>query len=626
MTIPVSFFAQQRPRLHIVAIALCMLFSFTSLASAQGWTLLSQQPTFFAGTSLLLTDGTVVVQQMTVNGFGTGQWWRLTPDGFGSYVNGTWSPLAGMPAGYAPLYFASAVLPDGRLMIAGGEFNGTPPPNSPPQDVNLAAIYDPATNAWTSVSAPAGWTTIGDAPSVVLPNGTFMLGNCCSSQAALLTASTLTWNTTGFGKSDSNNEEGWTLLSGGQVLTVDISNINNSELYTPSTGFWSTANNINVSLVAGSEIGPAVLRPDGTVFATGATSNTAIYHPGTNTWSGGPTFSNGLAIADGPAALLPNGNVLVDTSVPPPPGQPARGPSLFFEFNGSNFAAVPAPAGTTSLPSFSGRMLVLPTGQIFFTDGTSTVSVYNTSGTFQSSWQPAITSVSTSLTAGVTNNTISGTQFNGLSQGAAYGDDAQMATNYPLVRITNNATAHVVYAKTHSHSTMAVATGSTQVSTQFDIPLTIDTGASTLQVVANGIPSAAVAVTINPPPAHAHGTIVVSGTPTCFDGGGCDSGTAQITMNGRTETIVYDGTGTNGPGTTQGIAVALASAFNNDAGSLVIATAVQDANPPYNWDINFVTKGTGNVNYVFSTAINSFGGNDPGFSLTPTLGQLTGGQ
>ena len=66
--------------------------------------------------------------------------------------------------------------------------------------------------------------------------------------------------------------------------------------------------------------------------------------------------------------------------------------------------------------------------------------------------------------------TISGTQFNGLTQGAAYGDDWQSATNYPLVRITNTATGHVFYARTHDHSSMGVATGSTPVHTHFDVP------------------------------------------------------------------------------------------------------------------------------------------------------------
>jgi hypothetical protein len=91
---------------------------------------------------------------------------------------------------------------------------------------------------------------------------------------------------------------------------------------------------------------------------------------------------------------------------------------------------------------------------------------------------------------------ISGTQFNGLTHGAAYGDDAQMDSNYPLVRITNKASRHVFYARTHDPSTMGVATGTKIVSTNFDVPSDMETGASNLVVVANGIPSASVDVTV----------------------------------------------------------------------------------------------------------------------------------
>jgi hypothetical protein len=82
-----------------------------------------------------------------------------------------------------------------------------------------------------------------------------------------------------------------------------------------------------------------------------------------------------------------------------------------------------------------------------------------------------------------------------MSQAAAYGDDQQSATNYPLVRITNNATGHVFYSRTHDHSSMAVAFGG-RVSTNFDVPATQELGPSTLVVVANGIPSDPVAVTV----------------------------------------------------------------------------------------------------------------------------------
>jgi hypothetical protein len=77
-----------------------------------------------------------------------------------------------------------------------------------------------------------------------------------------------------------------------------------------------------------------------------------------------------------------------------------------------------------------------------------------------------------------------------------YGDDAQMATNYPLVRIKNKASGHVFYARTHDPSTMGVATGSEAVSVEFDVPLAVETGASTVVVVANGIPSAEINVTV----------------------------------------------------------------------------------------------------------------------------------
>ena len=79
----------------------------------------------------------------------------------------------------------------------------------------------------------------------------------------------------------------------------------------------------------------------------------------------------------------------------------------------------------------------------------------------------------------------------------AFGDEFQNATNYPLVRITNKGTGHVFYARTHDHSSMGVATGSLIVTTNFDVPAGMETGASTLEVVANGLASKAVAVTVH---------------------------------------------------------------------------------------------------------------------------------
>jgi hypothetical protein len=137
---------------------------------------------------------------------------------------------------------------------------------------------------------------------------------------------------------------------------------------------------------------------------------------------------------------------------------------------------------------------MLPTGQALVE--TFSVEVYNPKGKYQAAWAPTVTKYPHSVSRGTTYK-ISGKQFNGLSQAAAFGDEFETATNYPLVRITNTASGHVFYAKTHDHSTMGVATGNTIVSTNFDVPADMDTGASTLEVVANGIPSKKVRLTVN---------------------------------------------------------------------------------------------------------------------------------
>src|SRR5215470_4850179 len=213
-----------------------------ALASNSPWQLLTNQPPVIdytdcgPGNPILLTDGTVMLADD-----GCQDWWKLTPDQFGSYVNGTWTQLASTPAGYSPLYHSSAVIPDGRVIIEGGEYNFL-------QAVwtNLGAIYSPLTDTWTMVNPPAGWSTIGDAQGIVLANGTSMQANCCTTEAALLNPTTLTGTPTGSGKFDVYDEEGWTLLPNRKVLTVDAyvfqydANGMNSEIYGPATGAWSS--------------------------------------------------------------------------------------------------------------------------------------------------------------------------------------------------------------------------------------------------------------------------------------------------------------------------------------------------------------------------------------------------
>ena len=89
------------------------------------WNSLTNQPTFNAGTMLLLTDGSVLCHDEPNSGpvTGTKHWWRLVPDSMGSYRNGTWHQVA--DSSWAPLYFACTLLRDGLVFIAGGEYDGT---------------------------------------------------------------------------------------------------------------------------------------------------------------------------------------------------------------------------------------------------------------------------------------------------------------------------------------------------------------------------------------------------------------------------------------------------------------------------------------------------------------------
>lgn len=487
---------------------LALLALWANTAASQTWTPLKNPPPVSIGYIALATDGSVLAHAETSPATADSQWYKLTPDSSGSYVNGTWSQLASMPSGYAPFDFAGGVLADGKLLVEGGEYN-----NGDDVESNLGAIYDPVANTWTSVAPPSGWTQIGDASGVILANGSFMMGQQGLFNSALFNEANLSWSITGANKPDYNIEENWLLLPNSKVLNVETYAYSlynptgtGSEIYDPATGQWSDAGSTVVQLwdsaancggenSASYEIGPMVLRPDGTVFATGANAcgagHTAIYDTHTGTWKAGPDFPNGLDIADGPAAVETNGNVLMMAS----PGIYQTSPT-FLEWNGSTLTIVPTPSTATGDSSWYGAMLVLPNGQILFSDISQNLQVWTPAGSYQPAWQPTVSAVAATLVPGST-YPISGTQLNGLSQGAAYGDDQQMATNYPLVRIVNTTTGHVFYCRTHGHSSMGVATGSTIVSTSFDVPTHIETGASELYVVANGIPSNPVAVTVS---------------------------------------------------------------------------------------------------------------------------------
>jgi len=118
--------------------------TFTPSQVAQAWSSLKPPASLTdAGAALLLTDGTIMVQQDC-----SSNWYRLAPDSFGNYANGTWSQAASMPPGYGPHAFSSAVLADGRLVVIGGEYNVSGANGCTDVETNLGAIFDPVADVW----------------------------------------------------------------------------------------------------------------------------------------------------------------------------------------------------------------------------------------------------------------------------------------------------------------------------------------------------------------------------------------------------------------------------------------------------------------------------------------------
>ncbi len=477
------------------------------------WTELSAPAT---GTMLLQPNGTVMVNQS--NG---AAWYQLTPDSTGSYVTGSWSYQSSMST--ARLYYGSVILPNDNVMVYGGEYTG----GSSETDVNSGEIYNPSTNTWTVLpSVPASLdptNAFGDGTLQVLPNGTVFAAYLNGPQTFIYNPTSNSWSA-GPTKlnGDRSDEEGFVKLpgTGGNMVDYEIwqslasSPPGYAEYLNTATNSWVQTGGVPVPLTESNEdeLGPGILLPNGEVFQIGAngnwpvtSSNTALYDPVANTWTAGPVIPDDYIADDAPAAILPDGNVIfvADTSETSNPTYQYTGPSAIFEYSYvsntiTQLTGLPTALNndlTSSANNYSSsacynmRMLVLPTGQVLFSDGTN-VWTYSESTAANPAWAPTIANVANN---GSGHFTVTGTQLNGIDEGAAYGDDAQMATNFPIVQITDS-NGNVFYAQTSNWSLPGtVATGSTTESTQFTLPAGVAPGNISVVVIANGIPSASFA-------------------------------------------------------------------------------------------------------------------------------------
>lgn len=509
-----------------------LLINTLSFAQTGTWTKVTNlAPHYNMGVMLLLTDGTVLCHNSAGGTYGTG-WDKLTPDATGSYVNGTWTTMASMT--YDRLFFSSQVLPSGKVYVAGGEYGpgGT-----------YGEVYDPAANSWTTCGPiPGGWN-IYDGNSQLLYTGNVLEGPQIGANSSynILQWSPGTLNYTTESNSPLNHDEAeWVKMPDSSVLFIGIASTNSCR-YLPQTNSWMSDATVPVSLydTYGEEAGCGCMLPNGKAIFFGATKYNAIYtptgHPTMGSWSAAANFPtiNGTQVGqpDASGAMMVNGHILLAVSpVGTSNADEFRSPTYFVEYDytTNTFTQVTATIPGQGCDSLAGvgaymtNMLALPDGNILVSIDQTNISkqyyIYTPGSAAIAAGKPTINSI---LPDGCPNYKITGKLFNGISEGAAYGDDWQMSTNYPLVRLSNG--TDVYYAKTTNWNRIAaVQTDSLEDTAIFAMPVGLPAGTYSLTVVVNGFAS-------NPTIYKTLGITISSHTNVL-----CNGGTGSATANAAT--------------------------------------------------------------------------------------------
>jgi hypothetical protein len=484
----------------MVTVLLCAVALLSSLTALAQWTAVSNSggPDQNGGVMLLLPDGRVMCKTFAGDSKDTdgyGNYWNiLTPGSDGNYANGSWSRTAAMFR--TRLYFSSQVLADGRVYVAGGEYG---------DGGSQIEVYSPGSNSWGSF-LNAG-VFISDANSEMLPDGRVIDAPVGARPTTFIWDPATDTKSAGPSNNGNTNESAWVKLPDNTILFIQTLGTQ-SERYHPNINDWVNDAIVPVPLyeTAGAETGPGFMLNDGRAFFLGGNSNTAYYTPsGTSSngsWAAGPNIPNTLAAPDAAAAMMRNGKILcafsptLYTTCCDSKGNNynvfPNGTSfwIFDPSSGGSFAHIKAPDGSDSImtiPGYKTNMLCLPNGQILYgQQGSSQYYVYSM-GAQINSHRPVITGV-TQGPAGVF--TLTGTEITGWSEGACYGDDWQMNTNYPIVKLTNG--SNVYYARTYNWNSTGVRQGSTTQTTNFVLPGGLPNANYQLVVIANGIESASV--------------------------------------------------------------------------------------------------------------------------------------
>jgi hypothetical protein len=222
---------------------------------------------------------------------------------------GTWSTTGSLAV--ARDAHTATVLPNGKVLVAGGNSNGT--------YLASAELYDPATGIWSATGTMATPRYLHVA--TILPSGKVLVAGGSNSSSYLASAEVYdpvsgTWSTTGTMAYHHGGGHIVTVLINGKVLVAGGSSNDlpsafgisrAAELFDPATGTWASTGSMATPRYAHTATRPA--RSLWQVAPTTAVLWSALYNSNNGTWSAAASLA--VARDAHTATLLAEGNVLV---------------------------------------------------------------------------------------------------------------------------------------------------------------------------------------------------------------------------------------------------------------------------------------------------------------------------